>query len=77
VNFDVLADYNPAVPGERRASRKPFAAAIQHERAPQDHPLPGAIFPGRRPIRPPYTGLGPSPGPANRPSPYPRTGGPQ
>jgi type IV pilus assembly protein PilN len=74
VNFDVLADYNPAVRGERRASRKP-AATNRIERAPEDHSI--QTFPGRRPLRPPYTGPGPAPGPANRPSPYPRTGGPQ
>jgi hypothetical protein len=62
------------VRGERRASRKP-AATNRIERAPEDHSI--QTFPGRRPLRPPYTGPGPAPGPANRPSPYPRTGGPQ
>jgi type IV pilus assembly protein PilN len=75
VNFDVLADYNPAVPGERRSSRKPSATTNRIERAPQDHSI--QTFPGRRPIRPPYTGPRPAQGPANRPSPYPKTGGPQ
>jgi type IV pilus assembly protein PilN len=60
-NFDLLADYNPATPEERRAAARKVAAASS-ESAPESSPFhagPGAL-------RPPYTGAG-----------RPRAGGPQ
>lgn len=64
VNFDVLADYNPAAPGERKALRKPSATADEYQPASEPHSIPTEITPGRRPVRPPYTG----PTPASRPN---------
>jgi type IV pilus assembly protein PilN len=66
VNFDLLAEYNPAAPGERKAQKnqedeKPSADGERLSRsAPPPkatHPLPGpALTPAPQPIRPPYTG---------------------
>jgi type IV pilus assembly protein PilN len=57
VNFDVLADYNPATPEERRAARKPVLVAANDEGAaklPVAHATPGL---GQRPQRSPYMGI--------------------
>lgn len=62
VNFDLLADYNPATPEERKAALKKSAAARDEQ--PAQHPAPFHAGPGT--LRPPYTG-----------TPRPRTGGPQ
>jgi type IV pilus assembly protein PilN len=65
VNFDLLADYVPARPGERRPAR--VIAASRTSEEPQDRTLlptpPGAY-------RPPYTGVPRAPQ-------HPRPGGPQ
>jgi type IV pilus assembly protein PilN len=67
VNFDLLADYNPPPPGERRPP--PTAPSGQAGRAPRLRTLPPRQ-PGT--LRPPYTGVsGPS-----APVP-PKTGGPR
>ena len=61
VNFDLLADYNPATPEERNAATRKAAAALSEQRATQPAPFhsgPGAL-------RPPYTGA------------HPHVGGPQ
>jgi type IV pilus assembly protein PilN len=64
VEFDVLADYNPATPEERRSASRKAAAKSEEDksmRVPRPlHPLPSPA-PGQG--RPPYTG---SPNPANR-----------
>jgi type IV pilus assembly protein PilN len=91
VDFDVLADYNPALPGERKAARKPSPSREDFggQTTPRTaHPLSGSVLipqPGRGqsdishrpwgPGRPPYAG---SPQPKPNPSVYPTTpGGPQ
>jgi len=62
VNFDLLAEYNPPSPGERKASPKPAAAAANSEGSAPSAPIgarpqPGpASIPGSQPTRPPYTG---------------------
>jgi type IV pilus assembly protein PilN len=79
-NFDILADYNPAQPGERRPA-KPAAAPspASHTKVPDQrvrvlpvNPTQGQA-PGFRPGRPPYTGpklpLSPRPSPMVRPAP--------
>lgn len=53
VNFDLLADYNPATPAERKAANK-RAEAAAGERAPAETTTPRGPGPGLR--RPPYTG---------------------
>jgi type IV pilus assembly protein PilN len=55
-NFDVLAEYNPAVPAERRATRKPAAAVREDQPATPPQTLPGAMIPNHWPVRPPYAG---------------------
>jgi type IV pilus assembly protein PilN len=65
-NFDILADYNPAKPGERPAVKAPAAAKPAVSDAParvqvrstpaQMLPAPQGVPPGFRPGRPPYTG---------------------
>jgi type IV pilus assembly protein PilN len=56
VNFDLLADYNPAVSGEDKTAKSaagtPAADAAQEE-TPEAHPLQNN---GSHPGRPPYTG---------------------
>lgn len=71
VNFDLLADYIPAKPGERRPAKTIIAdrasdGAIEHPRARTLLPTP----PGAN--RPPYTGM-----PRPRSPLQPRPGGPQ
>jgi type IV pilus assembly protein PilN len=65
VNFDLLAEYNPAAPMERRATEKPkeekplAAGERAGQSAPQPHasrPLPIPAAPGQQPVRMPYTG---------------------
>jgi type IV pilus assembly protein PilN len=90
VDFDVLAEYNPALPGERKAAKKP-APAREDSRVqpapPAPHPPAGPVFLPQprmgqgapqdrlsRPVRPPYTGPA-QPNPG--PSPFPPPGGPQ
>jgi len=85
-NFDILADYNPAQPGERRPA-KPAASSSpgSHALAPappaqvQVRPVNPAQGPGFRPGRPPYTGpklpLAPRPAPGVRQA--PNAGGPK
>jgi type IV pilus assembly protein PilN len=53
VNLDLLAEYNPAAPGERRAA-KPAAAT---EEAPALKPPANPVAAGTQTARPPYTGL--------------------
>lgn len=75
VNFDVLADYNPATAEEVKAA---------HKKAQSDHKsdLPASATPsaasrtGRPGQRPPYTGTPPLARPV-RPNPRPAPGGPQ
>jgi type IV pilus assembly protein PilN len=86
VDFDLLADYNPASPGERREARKPPPSG---ERS-QTQPFPSAAHspsspvstpghPGQIPGRPPYTGSPQPTIPGRNPAliPAPATGGPQ
>ncbi|MGB8261666.1 MAG: fimbrial assembly protein [Terracidiphilus sp.] len=55
-SFDLLADYNPAPPGERRAEKKPQAGSVPAAR-PATRPAPAAVIPmGKPPARVPYTG---------------------
>ncbi|MGA9671231.1 MAG: fimbrial assembly protein [Terracidiphilus sp.] len=66
VNFDVLADYNPAAPSERKSLRKSIARSDQ-DQTPPSHPsisggISGGIAPDHRPVRPPYTGPDAIPG---------------
>jgi type IV pilus assembly protein PilN len=75
VNFDLLADYNPAAPGERKVIRK--KAEEQQPPRPQviapSAAAPRTGSPGRQ--RTPYTGV---PRPTNRPIPArPANGGPR
>jgi type IV pilus assembly protein PilN len=84
VDFDLLADYNPAPPGEHKAARKPSPAnedSIYRPILRAVPPASGPVFvpqtrmnrngvPG--PGRPPYTGPQ-----QPRPSAYPTPGGPQ
>jgi type IV pilus assembly protein PilN len=65
VNFDLLAEYNPAPPVERRAVK---ASPTTGADASPASPLQQAT-PGQRTVRPPYTGA-PKPG-TNRPKPNP------
>jgi type IV pilus assembly protein PilN len=62
VNFDLLADYNPATPEERKAAAKKAASAASKQQMLK--PVPFHAGPGA--LRPPYTG-------ASRP----HAGGPQ
>ena len=54
VNFDLLADYNPATPAEREAAKKKAQAAAKSASDPVTHPAPFHASPGAD--RPPYTG---------------------
>lgn len=64
VNFDLLAEYSPATPGERRASRRSVPGAEKGEFGPSHHAASGTMTPSHRPVRPPHTAT-----PASRPSP--------
>ena len=90
VDFDLLAEYNPALPGERKAAKKP--APAREDRSGQ--PAPRAAHSSAGPVstpqqrpgqglgtdrvpgagRPPYTG---SSQPKPNPSVYPASGGPK
>jgi type IV pilus assembly protein PilN len=86
VDFDLLAEYNPALPGERRAARKPSSAREGSGSQPILRAVPPASGPAfipqtrmnrngfSGPGRPPYTGT-----PQLRPNPSPTRipGGPQ
>jgi type IV pilus assembly protein PilN len=77
VNFDLLADYNPAAPGERKTAAKKAtseqAAPPVEGAPPQQVANPRTGTPGRQ--RTPYTGV---PRPTNRPIPArPVNGGPR
>ena len=90
VDFDLLADYNPAIPGERSAGKKPPPGREGSDSKPapsaaKPHAGPAAIPQSRAgqgagpdrfpgPGRPPYTG---SPQPKPSPSLHPASGGPQ
>jgi type IV pilus assembly protein PilN len=86
VDFDLLADYNPAIPEERGAAKKP-APALRAAPPLAAHPLAGPVTApqsrtgqGAGPVRlqgpgrPPYTG---PPQPKPSPSLHPASGGPQ
>jgi type IV pilus assembly protein PilN len=92
VDFDLLAEYNPATPGEHKAARKASLSSEDSGRPPAHaahaaHLLPSPnSIPAQRSVRPPYTGpaqpanQGPiMPGPQTNPqiSPHPGSGGPQ
>jgi type IV pilus assembly protein PilN len=74
VNFDLLADYIPAKPGERRPVRATGEPRSSRPRTGGEFPMPP------RATRTPYTGMA-SPIPGQRapsqPRPQPRSGGPQ
>jgi type IV pilus assembly protein PilN len=60
VNFDLLAEYNPALPGERKAAKGQASTAGSAESFPET-PHAGGPEPGQRSARSPYTGA-PQPG---------------
>jgi len=75
VNFDLLAEYNPATPEVRKADKnaeqKPAAATAESKDVPlEKHPVPQSV---NRPGRLPYTGVSRPPAPG--PKPNPRNGG--
>ncbi len=86
-NFDLLAEYNPAVPEERKAARKPAGKTEDPEIPPAAHTAPAPIAPAHRPGRAPDTGPDQRPAPgrpmpsAPRPNsplyPDPTAGGPK
>ena len=61
VNFELLAEYNPATPEERKAARKTAHAAEEAARRPA--PVAAQPPPPGNQVRPPYSG---SPNPAMR-----------
>jgi type IV pilus assembly protein PilN len=92
VNFDILAEYNPALPGERKAPRKSAQLKATDLDKNESHPRVGASMQPHRPIRPQITNspvLRPSPGMRTAPSPthviqdtplrapFPANGGPK
>lgn len=70
VNFDLLADYVPAKPGERRLVKATGEPKSGRPRTAEQFPMPP------RATRPPYTGMA-SPIPGQRAPLQPRSGGPQ
>jgi type IV pilus assembly protein PilN len=74
VNFELLADYNPASPGERKTARKSSEDRSDGSRAQHSNPRAGGALPAGPGLRrPPYTGVShPSPS-----IPKPRAGEPQ
>jgi type IV pilus assembly protein PilN len=63
VNFDLLADYNPATRGEARPGRNPGKPSADGKPAGLPatphaaHPVPFKISPAQQPTRSPYTGM--------------------
>ncbi len=55
VNFDLLAEYNPAPPEELKKAKKKAAAAKESGQSPEPEQPGVALGPGLR--RPPYTGM--------------------
>jgi type IV pilus assembly protein PilN len=74
VNFDVLADYNPATAEEVKAAHK--KAQSGHKAETPASAAPATPRTGRPGQRPPYTGTTPLARPP-RPNPRPNPGGPQ
>jgi type IV pilus assembly protein PilN len=78
VDFELLAEYNPALPGERRAVKRQAGVEASYERpgskVNQDEVQPIAVRPlaaqpgseGTAPVRPPYTGSPQPQAPPNR-----------
>jgi type IV pilus assembly protein PilN len=64
VQFDLLAEYNPATPEDRKASKKPVKKLADSEESPRPaaHPMHPLPLHGAGQGRPPYTG--PNTGPA-------------
>jgi type IV pilus assembly protein PilN len=82
-NFELLAEYNPAVPVERKAQQKTEKPSADGERASQSAPLPhpaphpaqAPAASGQKPILP--SNPGPGRRKLNRPNPNPKPGGPR
>lgn len=55
VNFDILAEYNPALPGERKLVKKSAQLKAKAEDEPAPRPQLGVIMQPHRPIRQGYT----------------------
>lgn len=57
VNFDLLAEYNPALPGERKPVKKSIElkAITENAPVPSSQPQPGVIMRDHPPIRPNFT----------------------
>ena len=90
VDFDLLAEYNPALPGERRAAKKPAPAREDRSGQPAPRAAHSSAGPVSTPQQRPGQGLGtdrvPGPGrppytgssqPKPNPSVYPASGGPK
>jgi type IV pilus assembly protein PilN len=84
VDFDLLAEYNPASPGEHKAAKKPAPTSEDSDSQTAPHTVPALMTPAHRPERPPYTGSDQHAAPGtitNRPKPnpslHPAPGGPQ
>jgi len=78
-DFDLLADYNPALPGERSSTKK--SASVSKDSASQLvlRTVPD-LTPAHHPVRVPYTGPPPPAGPNGlkpHPSRFPAPGGPR
>ena len=56
VNFDILAEYNPALPGERKLVKRSTVLKAKSEEAPPmpSAPQPGVVMRNHPPIRPDY-----------------------
>jgi hypothetical protein len=87
VNFELLAEYNPAAPMEHKAQKKQEdeKPSADGDRASQSalsshaaHPAQAPATPGKKSIPPPSTRLGRSkPNPSRGPNPNPNSGGPR
>jgi type IV pilus assembly protein PilN len=84
VDFDLLAEYNPASPEEHKAAKKPAPTSEDSDSQTAPHTVPTPITPAPRPGRAPYTGSDQHAAPGtmtNRskpnPSLHPAPGGPQ
>jgi len=74
VNFDILAEYNPALPGERRPAKKSAELKAIREEKPTPQSRSGAMPAAHLPVRPPFTAPlahPPSHGVRTAPSPTP------